>query len=254
MGRAGAGILGTPTKPTPSLLPTPSSAGNLTVQVPILMYHYISIPPAGADRYRVNLSVEPDIFRQQMAYLRDNGYTTIDLYDLSLAITNQATLPPKPVILTLDDGYRDHYENAFPILKEFGFEATFFIVTEFVDRGNERYMTWAMIEEMARAGMRMEVHSRTHMDLRGRDRDELVWQMLGPQQTIAAHIGYTPRYFSYPSGHYDAATVEMVQELDFWGAVTTLRGTTHGFDSRYQWSRERIPHGLSLDKFAERLR
>jgi peptidoglycan/xylan/chitin deacetylase (PgdA/CDA1 family) len=251
MGSAGAGIVSTP---APALLPTPAGADRLSVQVPILMYHYISVPPAGADRYRINLSVEPDVFRQQMAYLRDNGYTTIDFYDLSLALANQTALPPKPVIITLDDGYRDHYENAFPILKEFGFEATFFIVTEFIDRGHDRYMTWPMIEEMAQAGMRIEPHSRTHADLRGRNADELIWQILGPQQTIAAHIGYTPRYFSYPSGHYDAATVTMVQELDFWGAVTTQRGITHGFDGRYVWSRERIPHGLSLDKFAERLR
>jgi peptidoglycan/xylan/chitin deacetylase (PgdA/CDA1 family) len=251
MGTAGAGIVG---KPTPPPWPTPAGASSLTVQVPILMYHYISFPPPDADRYRLDLSIEPDVFRQQMAYLRDNGYTTIDLYDLSLAITNQAALPPKPVIITLDDGYRDQYENAFPILKEFGFEATFFIVTEFVDQGNERYMTWPMIEEMAQAEMRIEPHSRTHADLRGRDRDELVWQMLGPQQTIAAHIGYTPRYFSYPGGRYDAATVAMAQELSYWGAVTTLRGITHDFNSRYIWSRERIPHGLPLDKFAERLR
>jgi peptidoglycan/xylan/chitin deacetylase (PgdA/CDA1 family) len=237
----------------PALMPTPLGE-SVTVQVPILMYHYISVPPAGADKYRVDLSVEPDVFRRQMAYLRDNGYTTIDLYDLSLAIANQVTLPPKPVIITLDDGYRDNYENAFPILQEFGFEATFFIVTELVDRGIERYMTWAMIEEMARAGMRMEVHSRTHLDLRGRTREELIWQMLGPQQTLAAHIGYTPRYFSYPSGRYDAATLAMVEELDFWGAVTTVRGTAHGFEDRYTWSRQRVSHGLPLHEFAKHLR
>jgi peptidoglycan/xylan/chitin deacetylase (PgdA/CDA1 family) len=189
-----------------------------------------------------------------MAYLRDNGYTAIDFYDLSLAIANRISLPPKPVIITLDDGYRDNYENAFPILQEFGFKATFFIVTEVVDRGNERYMTWEMIEEMARTGMRMEVHSRTHIDLRERTREELVWQMLGPQETLAAHIGYTPRYFSYPSGRYDEATVAMVQELGFWGAVTTASGITHEFNDRYVWTRERIPHGLPLNKFAERLK
>lgn len=239
--------------PTAVLLPTPGG-DSVTVNVPILMYHYISVPPAGADKYRLDLSVEPDVFRQQMTYLRDNGYTTIDFYDLSLAITKQIVLPPKPIIITLDDGYRDNYENAFPILKEFGFEATFFIVTELIDRGIERYVTWAMIEEMAQAGMRMEVHSRTHVDLRGRTREELVWQMLGPQESLAAHIGYTPRYFSYPSGRYDAATVAMVQELGFWGAVTTLHGTAHGFDDRYVWTRERIPHGLPLNEFAKRLR
>lgn len=238
----------------PALLPTPLNAQSVRVQVPILMYHYISAPPAGADKYRVDLSVAPDMFRQQMAYLHENGYTTIDLYDLSLAINKQLVLPPKPVIITLDDGYRDNYENAYPILREFGFEATFFIVSEFIDRGIDRYMTWPMVEELAAAGMRIEVHSRTHIDLRERTREELVWQMLGPQETIAAHIGYTPRYFSYPSGRYDAAAVEMVEELGFWGALTTKSGTTHGFEDRYLWPRQRIPNGLPLHEFAKRLR
>lgn len=253
---AAAANLPPPPPPTavPVLLPTPFNDQSVAVQVPILMYHYISAPPAGADKYRVDLSVSPDVFRQQMAYLRDNGYTTIDFYDLSLAITKQTTLPPKPVIITLDDGYRDNYENAYPILREFGFEATFFIISEFIDQGIDRYMTWPMVEELAAAGMRIEVHSRTHIDLRGRSREELVWQMLGPQETIAAHIGYTPRYFSYPSGRYDEAAVAMVEELGFWGAVTTRSGVLHGFENRYLWSRQRIPNGLPLHEFAKRLR
>jgi peptidoglycan/xylan/chitin deacetylase (PgdA/CDA1 family) len=215
------------------------------------MYHYISVPPEDADVYRTDLSVEPEAFRQQMAFLAQNGYDTVDLYDLSLAITGKKELPPKPVIITMDDGYRDNYENAFPILREFGFEATFFVVTEFVDQNREGYMNWAMLEEMAVAGMRVESHSKTHADLRGRDRDFLIYQLLGSQQTLAAHLGYTPRYFSYPSGRYDEATIDVLKDLDFWGAVVTAGGVCHGFDGRYEWLRVRMRHTTSLSQFAE---
>jgi peptidoglycan/xylan/chitin deacetylase (PgdA/CDA1 family) len=120
------------------------------------MYHYISIPPEDADKYRSDLSVSPDAFREQMNYLADNGFETVDLYDLSLAITNKRELPEKPVIITMDDGYRDNYENAFPILQEFGMKATFFVVTEFIDKELENYLSWTMAKEMADAGMRID--------------------------------------------------------------------------------------------------
>lgn len=235
---------------TPLPLPTPTDAISRTLKVPILMYHYISTPPEDADIYRTDLSVEPTIFAEQMAYLAENGYQTVDFYDLSRAITDQQRLPEKPVILTFDDGYRDNYENAFPILEQYGFKGTFFIPTEFIDVGYAPYMTWEMIAEMARAGHRFEPHSRTHIDMRGQDRETLIWQILGPQETLAYHIGYTPKYFSYPSGWYDQAVIDMLRELNFWGAVSTQSGQWHGFDGRYEWRRLRIRYTTPLPEFA----
>jgi peptidoglycan/xylan/chitin deacetylase (PgdA/CDA1 family) len=236
--------------PPAELMPTPMGVYSWTLKVPILMYHYISKPPEDADEYRTDLSVTPDQFREQLSYLKDNGYTTIDLYDLSQAIVSQIELPEKPIILTFDDGYLDNYENAFPVLQEFGYEGTFFVVTEFIDKQREGYMTWAMVEEMARSGMRMESHSRTHPDLRGISRERLIWEILGSQETLAAHIGYIPRYFCHPGGWYDEATIQMLQELNFWGATTTQNGSWHGFDDRFEWRRVRIRNTTSLDEFA----
>jgi peptidoglycan/xylan/chitin deacetylase (PgdA/CDA1 family) len=232
-------------------LPTPGYGGGNVVRVPILMYHYISVPPADADIYRVDLSVTPDQFRAQMAYLVENGFTALDLYDLSMIIANQQPLPPKPVILTFDDGYVDNYVNAFPVLQEFGLKGTFFIITELVDKQEPNYMSWAMIEEMAAAGHRMESHTKTHPDLREKSWDHHVWQILGSQQTLAAHIGYTPRYFCYPGGVYDQTALDVLQALDFWGAVTTAGGRWHGFDDRYEWTRMRIRNTTTLAGFAE---
>ena len=114
-------------------LPTPFGVYSWTLKVPILMYHYISQPPADADIYRVDLSVTPDNFRQQLAWLRDNGYTAIDYDDLSTAIVGMAELPEKPVLLTFDDGYLDNYTQAFPILQRHGLNATFYVTTNCID-------------------------------------------------------------------------------------------------------------------------
>ncbi len=246
------GPTATPTDtPKPPPLPTPYLNYSWTLKVPILMYHYISVPPEDADEYRVDLSVTPDNFRAQMAYLVENGYSTIDLYDLSLAIVNKRELPPNPVIITLDDGYLDNYENAYPILQEFGLKATIFIPTEFIDSGNPNYMTWEMIEEMAENNIRFEVHSRSHPDLRNQERDYLIWEILGPQETLAAHIGYTPRYFAYPGGRYDQAVIDILQELNFWGAVTTANGKWNGYNDRFEWSRMRVRYSHVLAEFAD---
>lgn len=230
-------------------LPTPSGVYSWTLKVPILMYHYVSDPPPDADEYRVDLSVAPDQFRQQMAALRDSGYTSIDLYDLTTAIVGYSELPDKPVLLTFDDGYLDNYEIAFPILEEFGLKGTFFIISEFIDTGREGYMTWAMVEEMARAGHRFESHSRTHPDLTKKDHDDLVWEILGAQETIAAHTGSRPRYFCYPGGDYNADTIQMLRDLDYWGAVTTANGSWHGFNGRFEWQRIRIHNFTPIGEF-----
>ena len=235
----------------PLPLPTPQGTISWTVKVPILMYHYISIPPEDADIYRTDLSVKPDVLLSQMTYLADNGYHPIDFYDLSRAITNQQELPSKPVILTFDDGYLDNYENAFPILEQFGFKATFFIITEFIDEGRAGYMSWEIIREMAAAGHRFEPHSRNHPDLRNRDRDYLIWQMLGPLETLTFHLGYTPRYFSYPSGRYDEEAIATLHELGFWGAVTTQSGKWQGFPDRFEWTRLRVRFDTPLSEFID---
>jgi peptidoglycan/xylan/chitin deacetylase (PgdA/CDA1 family) len=184
-----------------------------------------------------------------MAYLAENGYTPIDLYQLSAAVTAQIDLPEKPIVLTFDDGYLDNYENAFPILQEFGFIGTFFIITDFADQGAEGYANWEQLKEMAAAGMRIESHTKNHPDLSTMGRADIIFQALGSQETIAAHIGYAPRYLCYPGGRYNEETMQILAELDMWGAVTTQGGSWHGFADRYEWSRQRMRYETTMDQF-----
>jgi peptidoglycan/xylan/chitin deacetylase (PgdA/CDA1 family) len=131
------------------------------------MYHYISVPPPDADRYRLDLSVTPENMDAQMGWLAENGYATITLQELLYHLTLGWPLPERPVVLTFDDGYRDAFENAFPILQKYGFVGTFFIITDRVTFGEPAYATWDQIVEMHNAGMDIQSHTRTHPDLRG---------------------------------------------------------------------------------------
>jgi peptidoglycan/xylan/chitin deacetylase (PgdA/CDA1 family) len=238
----------TPTN-TPTPLPTPDSRDR-EFTVPILMYHYISVPPPDADIYRLDLSVTPQNFRGQVAWLKESGYETISLYHLIYALTiGWPPLPERPIILTFDDGYRDNYENAFPILKEHGFVGTFFILTDVTDRSELNYMTWDMLREMHEAGMDIEVHGREHLDMSGRDYDWLVYHLLGPAQTIEANLGYQPRFLAYVSGRYDGLTLSTTHEMGYWGAVTTNHGALHQKDGLLELSRVRIRGDWTLSQF-----
>lgn len=212
------------------------------IRVPILMYHYVSSLPSDADPYRRDLTITTDLFRAHLAYLKQQGYETLSLYQLDEALTNGTPLPAKPVILSFDDGYIDHYVNVFPLLKEYGFSGTFFVITALADANRSDYLNWRQVREMADAGMSMESHTKDHVDLRGRDYDLLVYQLLGSLESLDTYTGRTVHMLSYPIGHYDDAALNVVRQLPIWRAVTTERGMFHTTDNRLEVPRVRI-HG-----------
>jgi peptidoglycan/xylan/chitin deacetylase (PgdA/CDA1 family) len=220
------------------------------IAVPILMYHYVSVPPEDADVYRRDLSVTPTNFRAQMAFLAERGYTVIGLDDLNLALRWGAPLPPRPVVLTFDDGYADAYHVVFPILREFGYTGTFFVITRRLDEGHPAYLTWAQAREMAQAGMSIESHTSDHLDLRGRDSAFLIDQIQGSIERIEAHTGRRPRFFCYPSGRWDRGAVEALASLGIWAAVTTEGGIEHTTDAMLLLRRVRISGDTDLGTFA----
>lgn len=210
------------------------------IRVPILMYHYVSSPPEDADDIRIDLTVEPDMFRAHLQYLSDEGYNTITLDEVYDALMVGAPLPPKPVVLTFDDGYRDHYEHVFPALLEKGFTGTFFVITGKADAGDPVYITWSQIQEMAAAGMQMEPHTKHHLSLHERERNFLIFEMLGSRESLGAHTGADTRMFSYPAGRYDELTLEIAREIGFRLAVTTRPGMDHATTDRLELARVRV--------------
>jgi len=238
--------------PTPFYEPTPVDP-NYSLAVPILMYHYLSEPPAYADAIRLNLSVTPTLFEEHLAYLQAEGYETISLETLYLAMTEQRSLPEKPIILSFDDGYRDAYEYAFPLLKKYDYTATFFVFTQPIDTYNIDFLTWEMITEMHEAGMEFGSHSYTHPDMRNRDVDFLIYQILGSKEAIEARIGKPVKFFCYPSGKYDQQVIDVLASANFWGAVTTRWGSHYSFANRFEMSRIRMNGGDTAVNLAAKL-
>lgn len=210
------------------------------LRVPVLMYHYVSPLPAGADAIRRGLTLDPVIFRQHIDYLDTNGYNTVSLYEIDDALENGSELPPNPVVLTFDDGYIDAYTEVFPVLQAHNMTGTFFIITEFADENLPGYMNWGQIAEMAEAGMSMEAHTKSHATLNERDFDFMVFQVMGSLESLVVYSGQIPRMFAYPVGRYDEDTLRFMESTPVERAVTTQIGTIHTTDNRFEMLRMRI--------------
>lgn len=221
--------------------------------VPILMYHYVSPLPPDADDVRVGLTVSPEMFRQHIAYLRAEGYQTISLNQLHQALLIGTPLPPKPIILTFDDGHIDHYTNVFPVLREAGYTATFFIITGRADTGASNYLNWSQISEMAMAGMSMEAHTKNHFDLRSRSYEFLVYEIMGSVESLEAHTGMPTRMLAYPAGRYDDTTLSVLRSTPIQRAVTTQPGAYHTTDNALEMPRLRITAEMSTAGLAHLL-
>ncbi len=249
-----AAVLPTPT-PTPTATPLPTLAYAPTpdgearmLRIPVLMYHYLSEPPANADIYRLDLSVAPSRFAEHLDRLLAEGYTTISPYDLAEALQRGAALPDKPILITFDDGYRDNYENAYPLLRERQMQATIFVVTDFIDEQRPAYLTWDMAREMLANQIAIESHGRNHMGLAEKDDDYLVWQALGSQETLQYELGVRPRFVSYPAGEYDQRTIDVFRSAGYWAGFTTEQGTEQRSTAPFELERIRVRNTTTADE------
>jgi len=215
------------------------------------MYHYISDPPPDADSIRRDLSVSPRDFEAQLAYLKAAGYTSITLGDLVGYLLMGNPLPPKPVLLTFDDGYIDNFLYAFPLLRQYGYSGTFFVITQLLDEHNANYMSWEQVQLMAENGMAIESHSVSHEDLRTLGAAELKWQVQASREALEAHLHKPVRFFAYPFGHYNQTIIRAVQGAGYVAAVTTEAGVQHSAAALYGLDRIRIHGGTDLVKFKQ---
>ena len=234
--------------PTPIPLPTPDGVPR-SVVVPVLMYHHVSEPDPTADAIRRDLSVSPEDFEAQLRYLVERGFHPVTLESLVTYLQLGHSLPPKPVILTFDDGFKDQYTNAYPLLKKYGFVATFFVITRFADEGRPEYLSWSEIELLHADGMEIGSHSYTHPSLCGKSFEYVVWQVLGSKEAIEARTQEPVRFFSYPSGQYDQLTVDVLRSAGYWGAVTVEAGSTQTSERSFEFKRIRVRGSYDVGDF-----
>ena len=226
--------------------------GRSVLELPILMYHYIRTPPSPRrDIVGYNLSVAPDVFSAQMDWLSNHGYHTVTFNDVRLYWQQVQTLPSKPVIITLDDGYSDLYTTAFPILVAHGFTAVAYIVTGFI--GQPRYVSVDQIKQMDRYGFEIGAHTVNHANLARASDPWLTYQLVQSKRWLENLLGHPVLDMAYPSGKYNLQTVLAVQKAGYYSATTEQFGILHTQQDRYVWTRVRVSSGETMNMFSSSL-
>lgn len=234
--------------------------------VPVLMYHSFS------EELSANAIVHPREFREQLAYLQEQGYTSISIYDLVRAVYLAEELPSKPVLITIDDGYADNYEYAFPILQELQMQATLNVVTS--QRGetpaDREHFSWEQAGEMVASGL-VSIQSHTHdlhykvqtaqglqsavtgLQLKQDGRSETQEEHRGriyqdlklSKERIEEMLRQPVVAFAYPFGVYTPEVIEVARSLGYLLMFTIEPGVFQLQDSPYTIPRINVPGGMT---------
>lgn len=230
------------------------------IRVPVLMYHYIRINPVASDRVGFGLSVTPTDFAAQMDWLVQNGYHAVFPSELTAAITQGGPLPTKPMVLTFDDGYRDFYDQAWPVLKRLGLKSSSAVITNFADRGDrgdQMYMSWSMIKELDQTGMvEIASHTQSHNDLTRMSVGQRWTELSQSKAVIEGYLGHPCNTFVYPSGQFNGAVVADASRAGYQIAFTTRDGKVRDPQDNgvlLQLPRVRIAGGTTIAGFAKSL-
>ncbi len=193
-------------------------------KIKVLMYHRVveGHTPLPDER---EFCIEAKIFRNHLRILEKMGFTTITFEDYHLYQEGKLNLPKKPIILTFDDGYRDTYEIAYPLLKEFGMRAVVFVLGDPNVRMNDwdsgyeitpaPLMTPAQIFELHAAGFEIGSHSLTHPRLTQIPREQAWEEVMRSRMLLEILINAPVRTFSYPYGLVDDTARRLVREAGY---------------------------------------
>ncbi len=188
------------------------------MMVPILMYHFVGrdlLEFEGQSTSRYNVTAAD--FDAQLALLHRLGYQTVTIGDIIDAISGTHTLPPRPIVITVDDGWVEQYDVMFPLLQKYGMRATYYITTNYTTGG--RFMTWEQLQELVEAGMEIGSHSRSHPDLAQLSADAARFELTESKRLLEANLGITVRSIAYPYGSYSGTVIQLAREAGYDGAV-----------------------------------
>lgn len=213
--------------------------------IPVLCYHDVN--PAQSNE----LLLDPKKFKEQMKYLKDNGYLPLTLDELYSFLKENKPVPEKSVVITFDDGYRFNYSYAYPILKEFGFKATIFVISDFID--NDLYMTKTQLKELSDYGLDIESHTAKHEDLSLLNEEMQVETMKKSKETLESLLGKKTNYIAYPFGRMNGDTKKAAEIAGYKLGFNLQHGLADRGDNIYNIDRIYISNNHSMDEFIKRV-
>lgn len=227
--------------------PRPVTLPNRTVRV--LCYHDLGEQADGL----YETSVED--FRSQLGILRDKGFRAITTRELADYLSNAKDIPERSVVITFDDGYKSVLTVAKPILDEFGFRASIFLITDSV--GAKRNLSWDDVKQLAAAGWDVGSHTVTHSNLTKRGRAEsaqqhqerIVREISASYARIEEKVGVPPVALAYPFGNYDAACMQACRDAGYRVALSIDPGAIDQQSDCWRLPRKMVVNGTSARSF-----
>ena len=204
-----------------------------------LIYHKVS------GELPIGIDLPHDLFQRQLAHLARTR--RVISYDAALAMLAAGRTPARDrFVLTFDDGYRDFYTHAFPLLVELGLPATLFVTTQFVEDGTPCVLsappadpvpavTWAMLREMHASGLvTVAAHTHTHVELPGQSPARIADELARPRAMIQDRVGADARHFAYPRAIWDARVEAQVRQTYASAAIAGYGKETAPRFDRYR--------------------
>jgi peptidoglycan/xylan/chitin deacetylase (PgdA/CDA1 family) len=210
------------------------------VPLPILMYHRLAELPADAGASTREWTTAPAVFRAHIQLLVENGYRVVPLEEVLDYLQNHAPLPPRPVAITFDDGYRDFAEVAWPALREAGMPAMVFLIPGHVGYG--AFLTWDQLVSLVQEGTAVGSHTLDHVRLKGLEEAELRRQLQDSRQKLEERLGVPVQVVSYPYGAFDAQVVQAAEEAGYRAGVTINPSRYQRRSAVFTLSRLHLPY------------
>lgn len=229
------------------------------MNIPILMYHQIDVPPTRGTPLR-GLVVSQRSFARQMGLLRLLGYKGVSMRDLEPYLRGEKH--GKVVGITFDDGYRNNLVNALPILLRNGFTATCYAVSSMMggtnswDQGlvaEKTLMSESEWRTWIAGGMDVGSHTRTHADLTSSSPDQAQEEIVGSKKELQYLLDYEVRHFCYPYGRFRLEHSLLAKEAGYVTATTTHRGRVHLDCNLYALNRIMVACSVNLGLFAAKV-
>jgi peptidoglycan/xylan/chitin deacetylase (PgdA/CDA1 family) len=214
-----------------------------TDHVPVLMYHVINPPPAGAPY--PGLYVDAQEFAQEMQALKDAGWHAVTLDQVRAYWLHGVPLGPgKPIVITFDNGYYSQYANALPILERMHWVADENIQLQGLPP-SQGGLTAQQVRAMIAAGWELDTQGISHADLITLDPSELAYQVATARKQLQREYHVPVNWFCYPSGHYNATVIAEVKAAGFVGSTTVIPGWASPGEDPFALPRLRVLNGTS---------
>ncbi|MFH1899076.1 MAG: polysaccharide deacetylase family protein, partial [Patescibacteria group bacterium] len=217
-----------------------------SLNIPIITYHYIEIVTDKNDFLRKNMAITPTELKREINELKSQGYEFVFIKEIPKLLHMKTPPTGKFAAITFDDGYRDFYTDAFPVIKETGVKATVFVITGFVNYQN--YMTNEQIKEVSQSGLvEVGAHTMSHIDLRSITPAHADSEIVGSKDYLESKLGIKVESFSYPFGGFNNEITQMVKNASYTSAVSDISGTTQSLSNLYSLSRIRVGYFFKFE-------